>query len=306
MKHIKVLVIGGGISSEREISIRSANAVYESLKEAQIDSELYFWDGTDTWLQDNCRRFDVAFPVLHGMGGEDGHIQKILEHINIPYVGTDSTHSVQCIDKVATRDVLASNGILVPYGCTVDYEQYKTHQLFNAPHVLKPKISGSSIDTFIFPDIRSQKDISAIESAFKRHKIMLLEEYVEGTEITVPVLNTNALPVIEIIPPKNATFDFENKYNGTTRELCPPENVSLEVQKSAQEIAKKVHNIMGCRHLSRTDIIIRDNQLYVLEINTMPGFTPQSLFPKSARVAGLNMSQLTRHLIALALGESIE
>jgi D-alanine-D-alanine ligase len=296
---VKVLVIGGGISPERDVSLRSSQSVHEALLKAGYESFLYDWDGTGEWLGINARQYDVAFPVLHGTGGEDGQIQKILENINITYVGTDSINSANCIEKNTTREILASRGILVPIGAQVTYQQYRNHELFSRPHVLKPSLGGSSIDTFIFKDVLS-RDLNAIELAFEKYETLLLEEYISGTEITVPILEGYTLPAIEIIPPPNKTFDYENKYNGATKELCPPEHVPVDVQKRAQKLALNVHEIMGCRHLSRTDFIIHGDKLYVLEVNTMPGFTDQSLFPRSAKVAGLEMQDLVAYIIKIA------
>jgi D-alanine-D-alanine ligase len=129
---------------------------------------------------------------------------------------------------------------------------------------------------------------------------MLIEGLIDGQEITVSILGEVALPVIEIVPPANEEFDYENKYNGKTQELCPPQNVSEAIQKEAQNLAIKVQKILGVRHLSRVDMMLRGDQLYILEINTMPGLTDQSLFPKSARVAGLDMAQLSHKLLVLA------
>jgi D-alanine-D-alanine ligase len=133
---------------------------------------------------------------------------------------------------------------------------------------------------------------------------MLLEELIEGTEITVPILGDQALPVIEIIPPQGKEFDYENKYNGTTQELCPPQHVSAEKQQEAQRLAEKIHKAAGVRHLSRTDIIIDENgKLWVLELNTIPGLTDQSLFPKAAAAAGINMQQLMQKFLDMIVSE---
>lgn len=297
---MNVLVIGGGISSEREVSLRSAHSILKSLKKNRKHHvSMYDWDGSEKWLNDNLATFDVVFPALHGEGGEDGQIQKILENNHVAYIGTDSHNSANCIDKIKTKSILRKNGIRVPDGSTVNLNEYKKHHLYNHPHVLKPLIGGSSIDTFIFPEISNRID-SEIVQAFNTHHILLIEEFISGVEITVPILGFKSLPIIEIIPPKNATFDYKNKYNGKTQELCPAVHVSDRLQSEAGDIAEKVHKIMGCRHLSRTDMIIQNNEIIVLEINTMPGFTEQSLYPRSARVSGLDMIELTERLINLA------
>jgi D-alanine-D-alanine ligase len=292
---MKVLVIGGGISDEREVSLRSAKAVAEAGAQYH-DVELYDWDGSRDWLAAEARQFDVAFPVLHGKGGEDGQIQQILEGLGVAYVGTDSEHSAICMDKIQTNKILAQHGILVPKGELVDLQEYKAHTLYDKPHVLKPLGGGSSIDTFVFSDVSKRSD-TPIAEVFKEHEKLMLEEYISGQEITVSILDGHDMPVIEIIPPANGIFDYENKYNGTSQELCPPEHVSQKLQIKAKELAQKCHDIMGCRDLSRTDMIIHGNELVVLEINTIPGMTSTSLFPKAAAVAGLSMDQLVDFLV---------
>ena len=133
---------------------------------------------------------------------------------------------------------------------------------------------------------------------------MLLEELIEGTEVTVGVLDQTALPVVEIVPPQGQEFDYENKYNGATQELCPPQHVSLADQLAARQLAETVHLLTGCHHLSRTDIIITpEHHLYVLETNTIPGLTDQSLFPKAAAAAGIAWSGLVKQFIDLATGQ---
>lgn len=295
---MKVLVIGGGTSSEREISLHSSKAVHEAAVESGHSAEFYDWDGTDEWLRENVKQFDVVLPILHGTGGEDGEIQLLLEELNARYLGSDSSASKLCFDKEKTLEVLAKNAVTIPAGRLVTYEQYLNDPLFSAPHVLKPFNSGSSVDTFIYPD-SSNKDLVAIQGAFQRHPQMLLEEFVTGVEITVPVLEGKDLPVIEIIPPENGVFDLENKYNGKTQELIPPVNITEALQQEARELAARVHKLLGCRHLSRTDMIIKEAKLYILEVNTLPGMTNQSLFPKAAAYAGMKFPQFINYLITL-------
>ena len=303
---MNILVIGGGTSSERPVSLRSAQAVYDALETNSLNIvDIYDWDGTEEWLNREVKKYDVVFPVLHGEGGEDGKIQRILERNKVAFVGTDSLRSAECINKTATKNILRKHGIRVPKGQVVTYQQYIAHDLYNKAHVLKPVIGGSSIDTFIFPELSSRVDAD-ITKAFEVHHTLLVEEYITGIEITVPILVDKKLPIIEIIPPKNATFDYANKYNGKTQELCPAVHLSKDQQNEAYDIAKSVHSVMGCRHLSRTDMIVQNNEIVVLEINTMPGFTSQSLFPRAAAVFGFNMQDLTMYLVQLAYESSNE
>lgn len=249
----------------------------------------------------SLEEIDVVFPALHGLGGEDGQIQTLLEAHGLPFVGSDSVVSALCFNKWRWRELVGQNDIPIAAGELVDKENFRTSSLAIKPFVLKPFDGGSSIDTFIVrdPDLA---DWQAMEASFERHPQMLLEALATGTEITVGILGTRALPVIEIVPPESGEFDYENKYNGATRELCPPENVSAEIQQAAQALALKIHTLCGCRDMSRTDMIVGgDGKLTVLETNTIPGLTEQSLFPKAAAAAGLDMAALCSRLVEAAL-----
>lgn len=296
---MKVLVIGGGISPERKISLLSAQAVYDAAKVGGHEAVLYDWDGTTEWLAQNIASFDVALPILHGKGGEDGHIQKLLEQFSTPFVGTSSAASEICIDKQKTQAILAKAGVLVPSGEVVSYSRYLSHPLYAGPHVVKPFTGGSSIDTFIYDEAPSEVSPEVVE-AFGRYGTMLLEGFIAGVEITVPILDGYDLPIIEIVPPAHGFFDYKNKYNGKTKELCPPESITAEQQKQAKSLGRKVHDILHCRDLSRIDIIVSKGKLYTLEANTMPGMTAHSLFPLAASRVGLDMTTLVNVFIKLA------
>lgn len=295
---MKVLVIGGGISDEREISLKSSRAVFEAAKQKGHDVDFYDWDGSDSWLAERVLEFEVVLPVLHGTGGEDGQIQQILEKFNAPYLGSEAAVSRLCFDKKRTLELLRENGITTPVSKLVTFEEYKSDELFDQPHVLKPFNSGSGVDIFIYAD-PEKKNLKAIQAAFESHEKLLLEQFISGVEVTVSVLDGKELPVIEIIPPKGGVFDYENKYNGQTQELVPAQSISEEMQQQIYEVGQKVHLLTGCRHLSRTDIIVSENQCYVLEINTMPGMTDQSLFPKAVAYVGLAFPEFVDYLIEL-------
>lgn len=294
------MVLSGGTSSEREISLRSGQAVIEALKSKgyQVDSADTA-NGLDVLLS-RMQSADVVFPALHGVGGEDGQVQKFLEDHGIKYVGSSSAASILCFDKAGYAKLLDEEAITQPTTALVDYEAFKSSDISKAPFVLKPNDGGSSIDTFIVHDA-NLAPTEAIAEAFKRHQRLLLQTLINGTEITVGVLNEQALPVIEIIPPADQDFDYENKYNGATQELCPPQHVSEAIQAQARDLALRIHQLTGCRHMSRTDMIVdTSNQLYVLETNTIPGLTNQSLLPKAAACAGLSMEDLVSQLVETA------
>lgn len=285
----KIIVLGGGTSVEREVSLRSAQAVQTALTAANYD--VLFIDPAESKDYLNVSKSEIIFPILHGEFGEDGELQSLLEEKGIIFLGSDSVSSKQSFDKQITREILEKHNIRIPRGEMVSIKDYSIHPLSKTPHVVKVAKGGSSIGTFIQRD-GSLIDEEILKNNFSDRK-MLIEELVSGIEVTVPILDKTALPVIEIEPPKEAEFDYENKYNGKTKEICPPISISVDKQKEVQLLAEKVHNIMDCRHLSRVDIIIdTQGNPYVLEINTMPGLTDESLYPKAAKEAGLSMPDL--------------
>lgn len=294
----KVNVINGGNSAEREVSLRSGAAVTKALVAAG------FSVGTldlATATLDEMIDCDVVFPVLHGAGGEDGTLQTRLEEQSVRYVGSDSMSSRLCFDKWQYRQAVTAAGLPMAEGALVHADDYREHPLAAQPYVLKCPTGGSSIDTFIVRDIANAPH-EKIAEAFGRYPDMLLEHLVVGTEMTIAVLGDKALPAIEIIPPAEEEFDYENKYNGATRELCPPENVSEALQQKAQEMALKAHQLTSCRDFTRTDIMLdTTGNLFLLETNTIPGMTDQSLFPKAARTAGIDMPALCKQLVEFAL-----
>jgi D-alanine-D-alanine ligase len=293
-----ILVIAGGNSDEREVSLRSGAAVQLALQAAGYQATVL--DPSQAPLDASlATRYQVAFPIIHGQGGEDGILQRQLEAIHIPYVGTGVAASELCFDKGRYRDLLRAHNLPLAEGAIVSWPEFQHHPLADQPFVLKPFDGGSSIDTFIVRD-PSQAPQPEIAAAFTRHPKMLLEQLIDGIEITVGVLGEQALPVIEIVPPSDGEFDYENKYNGATQELCPPQHVDEVVQTQAQELARQIHQLCECRHLSRTDIIVTpNNQLVVLETNTLPGMTDQSLFPRAASVAGIDMPSLCSQLVTM-------
>lgn len=291
---MKILVLGGGNSTEREVSLRSAAAVARALK--QVDFEVIEADPINGLY---VKPGDIVFPILHGHGGEDGSLQLQLESRRAPYLGSDSSTSAICFDKALTRKKLVLAGLPVAKGDKVNHTTYADHELAKTPHVLKVSKGGSSIGTYIVRDT-SKIDSKKVTEVFNLDATALIEELVLGNEITVSILDDQALPVIEIVPPADGEFDYNNKYNGKTQELCPPKNIDERTQKAAQELGLKVHRALGARHLSRVDIIVRPNgQMVVLELNTMPGMTEESLYPLSARQAGIDMPSLMKKFVEL-------
>lgn len=295
---MNVLVLGGGSSTERAVSLRSAAAVAEALVQAgyrvrQADPR----DGPKIF--NSLPADTIVFPILHGTGGEDGEIQEMLEEHQLPYLGSRVESSRTCFDKTKTRAAFQAAGLPVAEGDMVDEISYHHHHLTKKPHALKVNRGGSSIGTYLVSD-PAKIDMQKVHEVFALDDQAVLEELVEGVEITVPVMDKKALPVIEIKPPVNEEFDYLNKYNGKTQEICPPISIDKQTQQQAQRYAVHAHQALGCRHLSRVDIIVKaDNSMVLLEINTMPGMTNQSLYPLAAKAAGMTFPQLMDHFVNL-------
>ncbi len=297
---MRVLLLTGSASPEREICLRSAASIKGALEELGYDYLVADPLDDSFDLQLLTKNMDVVFIAIHGTHGEDGEFQEQLEKLNVPFVGSDSQASKLCIDKWAYKKVLLENNIRVPAGEIVSYSNHKS-ELFKRPYVLKPVDSGSSVDTQV---VRVPSEVTFQESLIllSKYRSMLLEELIAGNEITVGILGETALPVIEIIPPYGSEFDFENKYNGATQELCPPKNVSKALQERAQELTLQIHQLTGCSDLSRTDFMIDAyDQLYVLETNTIPGLTTVSLYPKMVLQAGMSFTDCIDTLLKQAL-----
>lgn len=295
---MNILVLGGGNSPEREVSLRSAKSVAEAARAAGFSvREADPKDGLS--VLDNLAPQNLVFPILHGAGGEDGELQAELEKRKLPFLGAGSEVSKNCFDKWQTRLILQKNGISVAKAVRVTKENYAAEELAKSPHVLKIVHGGSSIGTLIVRDTAKTRP-EQLEEIFGLENDAVLEELAEGIEITVPILDQTALPAIEVRPPEGGEFDYENKYNGQSAELCPPPSLPPEQHQKAQRLAEKVHKTMDCRHLSRVDTIMRpDGSFVVLEINTIPGLTDQSLYPKAAAVSGLSMPELVKKFVEL-------
>ncbi len=298
---MRILVIGGGISPEREVSLNSSKNVFDGIDESKHHKEFYDWDGHEAWLNQNLSRFDVVLPILHGKGGEDGQIQAILDKNGAKYLGSGVSASELCMSKPKTQSLLAQNGILVPAQEVVNYEQYFTSDLANNKHVLKPADGGSSVDTFLLREGRL--DNQQAQEVFKRNEEMILEELIDGQELTVPIIEGMPnLAVIAIIPPEGKFFDYENKYNGASEEICDPDFITSDKKAEAQQIAERVFEVTGCKDIARVDFILsnENNQLYEIEINTMPGMTSESLLPRPVLNSGKTWPEFVDYLIELA------
>jgi len=293
---MKVLLLAGGDSNEREVSIRSGNAVEAALKRAGYGVMRADPAEPGFSLEDAVNDIDVVFFVLHGAGGEDGRLQAKLEQMSVPFVACSSQSSELCWNKWRYKQFLLKHNLPASRGVLVSKDDL-THDLFKQPFVLKPIKGGSSIDVVIARTV-SPELMDECTSLLQKYNQMLLEELIEGVEITVGVVCEKPLCVVEIIPPANQEFNYENKYNGASQELTPAPDVEAAKQEEAQDLALNIHNLTGCRGMSRTDMMIdKSGKIYVLETNTIPGLTDQSLLPKAAKATGISMESLVDQLI---------
>jgi len=259
-------------------------------------------------------KIDVVFIALHGPYGEDGTVQGLLELMDIAYTGSDVLSSALAMNKAMCKEVYIYNGIKVPDFIACNYHEWdkdkdriilEAKKKLDYPCVVKPSSLGSSVGTCI---VKNQEDLlDKVSKAFEYDNIVLIEKYLKGTEITCAVLggisgeDPVALPLTEIIPPDNVDFfDYDVKYDGSTQEITPA-RISEELTLKAQNLGVKSHKVLGCGGMSRTDMIIQGEDLYVLETNTIPGMTLNSLYPQAAKAAGIAFPELLDRLIELAL-----
>lgn len=300
----------GGWSAEREISLKSGEAVYRALLEKGWDA-VKVDVGPDVAGELRAARVDVAFIALHGKGGEDGSIQGLLEIMGIPYTGPGILASALAMNKAATKRMLVAEGLPTPPSLTLEQGAGDLRALagrvlreMSLPVVVKPATQGSSVGMEI---VRGEEGLeSALAGAFRYDPVVLVEKFIPGTEVTAAVLGNArpvVLPLIEIVSAKGV-YDYEAKYTpGMSDHLIPP-RLADGVQRRVAEIALAAYKLLGCRGFSRVDFIVgEDLQPYVLEVNTIPGLTEVSLFPDAARAAGISFGDLVERLIALALGK---
>jgi len=307
MGRLRIALLSGGWSGEREISLKSGEAVYRALDKQKYDVTQY--DPRDD-LNDLIRdkeNIDIAFILLHGKFGEDGCMQGFLDLLDISFVGSGVLASALALNKKVAKQLYRSNGLNVVDDVIVnkggEYAVDQIMETLGPSTVVKPVAEGSSLGMSI---CHSKEELSkGLESAFQYDEEVLVERYIKGRELTCAVLgnkNLEALPLVEIVPnPEYAFFDYEAKYRpGATKEICPAP-LPEEQTRKVQSCAKKAHTALGCRVWSRTDMIVQGEDVYVLETNTIPGMTETSLVPLAARTAGLSLSDLLDRLIELSL-----
>lgn len=303
---IKVALLAGGTSGEREISIALGQGAGAALKEAGFNVTTLDPANKGDLVRLIQGGFDVAFLCLHGKNGEDGTIQGMLEIIGVPYTGPGVWSSATAMDKAKAKIFYQENGIPTPPSVTLFSKGEAVVDdlvVRLGDHVVvKPATEGSALGVSIVEGV--QNIGAALDAAFALDREVLVERYVGGTELTVAVIGNDdpcALPVIEIVP-QNEFYDFESKYApGGSQHICPA-RLDKETTEKIQQIAIDSHKALECRGMSRTDVIMdEDGACWVLETNTIPGMTETSLLPDAGRAAGIEFPELCTKLIELAL-----
>jgi D-alanine-D-alanine ligase len=297
----RIGVLMGGVSRERAISLKSGRAVYKSLKEyglevAAIDIKTEEPAKTIRLLRDS--RIDIAFIALHGYFGEDGTVQGLLQQLGIPYTGSGVLASRRALNKIISRRLFCRMGLTVPRHKIIERQRPSTNLKFDFdfPLVVKPCQQGSSIGLSIV-DTKRALD-RALEKAFSFDNQIIVEEYIAGREITVGLLAQKPLPVIEIVP-RRRFFDYQAKYSRGMTDYIVPAKLNNKITRRVQAAAVLAHKSLGCYGISRVDMILAQENIFVLEVNSIPGLTQRSLLPKAAAAAGINFTRLCIRLLEL-------
>ncbi len=298
----RIGVLFGGWSAERAISLKSGEAVCASLKRSQVPCvPIDVSRKLPAVLQQ--RKIDLVFLAMHGPFGEDGCLQGLLDMMGIPYTGSRVLASALAMHKPSAKHIFQSVGLSTPQWFCVDQSSAKDNLPqkpgFGFPWIVKPASQGSALGIHI---VRSSSQwTSALRKTLKFDQEALVEQFAQGTEISVGVLGNHALPVIEIIP-KHGFYDFYSKYaEGGSRHLIPA-RLPRPVLKKASAMALAAFQSLGCRHFARVDMIVpRSGKPLVLEVNTLPGLTKTSLLPDAARVAGIGFDELILDILSMAM-----
>ncbi|MGN9161138.1 D-alanine--D-alanine ligase [Clostridium sulfidigenes] len=296
---MRVGVLMGGISFEREISLLSGEEITKNLNKDKYEVIPVIINSKSEVI-DKIQNLDFAFLAFHGEFGEDGTIQSVLESLGVPYSGSNPLTSALCMNKKQSKRILKAEGIPIANGISIYKHEgvnLKEIEKLKYPMVVKPNSGGSSLGISL---VYSRDELrSAILEGFKYGNEIIIEEYINGSEYTVPLLNGETLPILSIIH-KSTFFDYESKYNDTdTLEEVAilPESLQNEIN----EISKKCYRLFDCKAYARVDIMVSNNKPYVIELNTLPGMTKNSLFPKSAKAANMEYSTLLDKIIEFSL-----
>lgn len=324
MSKVRVLVLRGGPSEEYDVSLRTGESVLQALAGSAYEPIDVIITRNGEWLHQGRERdahvvlhsSDIVFNALHGSYGEDGQVQRLLERAGVPFTGSRSYPSAIAMNKAITKDTIRECGVLLARHMVVgssalrniEAMAHSIAELFGPKYIVKPVNGGSSIDT---ERANNEHELSLVLSRIlSTHEQVLVEEFIEGREATCGVIENfrgeaiYALPAIEIVPPKNAGFFAANvKYTGESEEICPG-RFSRSEKDSIEQAAKKVHEILELSQYSRSDFIVSPQGVYFLEVNTLPGMTTESLFPKALQAVGVAYPDFITHLLTQALSRS--
>jgi len=298
LKRLKIAVLMGGPSAERQVSLRSGTAVANAL--ATTGAKVVSTDVREARFA-LPRDLDVAFIALHGTFGEDGSIQRMLEDSGIAYTGSGPEASANAFDKIVAKAKFIEAGIPTPRCEVFDRTRCDLKRLakLGFPLVVKPARQGSSVGVSI---VQEESDLEeACQIAWRYDHHLLAEEFIRGRELTVGIFDGHALPIIEIRP-KHDFFTYEAKYTAGQTDYLVPAPLQRDIEMQIKSVALRAHDCLGCRDLSRVDLMLGEkNRLSVLEVNTIPGFTETSLVPKAAQAAGIEFRDLCARLVQMAL-----
>jgi D-alanine-D-alanine ligase len=305
---VKVAVLKGGRSLERGVSLRSGARVEDALE--RLGHEVLPIDvGPDLVKRLGAEQPEVAFVAMHGVGGEDGTVQELLEILGIPFTGPGAAACARCMDKVQAKDAVEDAGLPTPDWFAFNQTAFREfgaadalgrlEQTLGFPLVVKPSSGGSSLGVK-FAAAPGEVP-QALVSAFSYDDRILLERFVDGRELAVSILGDEPLPVVEAILLEGDRYDFEARYEiGRTRFACPAE-LSAEEERAVTDVALATYRALGCTGFARVDLILGDEGPWLLEANAIPGLTDTSLLPQAAEAAGLSFEQLVERILDLAL-----
>jgi len=296
----KVLVLMGGWSNERDVSLVSGQCVLSSLKFSGVNV-LKLDLQKNTLKRINEISPDRVFIILHGKGGEDGEIQSYLDDLRIPYTGSNKHSSEICMNKRSAKKILLESNISTPKFMRIDKETSieDIEDLFAYPIVVKPSSEGSSIGVYIVENRESLEN--AILHNRKISDDIIAEQYIEGAEYTVGILNKKALPVIKLIP-SGQFYDYEAKYNSQETEYICPSGLDEKTELKLKKVSLKSFKVLNCSGWGRVDIIIdKDNKPWVIELNTVPGMTEHSLVPMAAKAEKIGFNDLVLKILDTSL-----
>jgi D-alanine-D-alanine ligase len=304
MKKKKILVVEGGVSNEREISLKSGNACIRALK--KLKHKVITFDPAKEQLSKiniYKKKIDLILNCLHGKDGEDGMAQSYFEYFKIPYTHSGVISSMNAMDKIISKEIFKKNKMLTP-NCislnSINYKKKLKNKIFkrlnfNFPIVVKPSNEGSSIGVEICKNFGQLK--LSVAKLIKNYKTLIVEKYIAGQEIQVAVINGKALGAIEL-QPRRKFYDYRAKYSKSafTKHIMPA-NISKKNYNKVLKLGEKAHKLLQCRGVTRSDFKFVNNKFYLLEINTQPGMTDLSLVPEIARHVGISFNKLIKKII---------